>query len=240
MKPTMRTNDDAVSPVIGVMLMLVVTIIIAAVVSGFAGGLAEGAKTAPQASIAVKTGYGYNYYGTEIDTRTFDISFEHLSGDPIPTRDIEIITYLTLPNGTVVQHKQAGSSQVMSVSAGLGESSYGDNYARLPFIRDQMRGPHYNKTSDIDAGKTNPLWFGEYTLMPGQVARTYTMNATAAFLGLVPEDKLYPVNDANKEAYVAGSAELEKCIQDGCTVEVKWLHVPSGKYILNKQITLQG
>jgi flagellin-like protein len=32
-------NDRAVSPVVGVMLMLVVTIIIAAVVSGFAGGL---------------------------------------------------------------------------------------------------------------------------------------------------------------------------------------------------------
>jgi len=32
-------NDTAVSPVVGVMLMLVVTIIIAAVVSGFAGGL---------------------------------------------------------------------------------------------------------------------------------------------------------------------------------------------------------
>jgi FlaG/FlaF family flagellin (archaellin) len=33
-------KEDAVSPVVGVMLMLVVTIIIAAVVSGFAGGLA--------------------------------------------------------------------------------------------------------------------------------------------------------------------------------------------------------
>jgi len=31
-------KDDAVSPVVGVMLMLVVTIIIAAVVSAFAGG----------------------------------------------------------------------------------------------------------------------------------------------------------------------------------------------------------
>ena len=32
-------KENAVSPVVGVMLMLVVTIIIAAVVSGFAGGL---------------------------------------------------------------------------------------------------------------------------------------------------------------------------------------------------------
>ena len=39
--------DSAVSPVIGVMLMLVVTIIIAAVVSSFAGGLVSGQQAAP-------------------------------------------------------------------------------------------------------------------------------------------------------------------------------------------------
>ena len=38
MKKT-EQKDDAVSPVVGVMLMLVVTIIIAAVVAAFAGGL---------------------------------------------------------------------------------------------------------------------------------------------------------------------------------------------------------
>ena len=36
----LKKKEDAVSPVIGVMLMLVVTIVIAAVVAAFAGGLA--------------------------------------------------------------------------------------------------------------------------------------------------------------------------------------------------------
>ena len=44
-------NEHAVSPVVGVMLMLVVVIIIAAVVSGFAGGMAKGQAKAPQATI---------------------------------------------------------------------------------------------------------------------------------------------------------------------------------------------
>ena len=35
---TLKKSDDAVSPVIGVMLMLVITVIIAAVVTGFATG----------------------------------------------------------------------------------------------------------------------------------------------------------------------------------------------------------
>ncbi|MDD5144346.1 type IV pilin N-terminal domain-containing protein [Methanoregula sp.] len=46
-------TSDAVSPVVGVMLMLVVTIIIAAVVSSFAGGMAGDAKKAPQATLVV-------------------------------------------------------------------------------------------------------------------------------------------------------------------------------------------
>lgn len=45
------SNQNAVSPVIGVMLMLVVTIIIAAVVSAFAGGTIGSQTKAPQATI---------------------------------------------------------------------------------------------------------------------------------------------------------------------------------------------
>ena len=49
-----QSRDAAVSPVIGVMLMLVVTIIIAAVVSAFAGGLAGGTNKAPQVAFGAK------------------------------------------------------------------------------------------------------------------------------------------------------------------------------------------
>jgi len=44
-------HESAVSPVVGVMLMLVVTVIIAAVVSAFAGGLAETQKKTPQVTM---------------------------------------------------------------------------------------------------------------------------------------------------------------------------------------------
>jgi len=47
----MRTSEYAVSPVIGVMLMLVVTIIIAALVSAFSGGAVSGTQKAPSAVI---------------------------------------------------------------------------------------------------------------------------------------------------------------------------------------------
>jgi len=46
-----QKNDSAVSPVVGVMLMLAVTIIIAAIVSAFAGGMSESNEKAPNMQI---------------------------------------------------------------------------------------------------------------------------------------------------------------------------------------------
>ncbi|ABS56887.1 hypothetical protein Mboo_2373 [Methanoregula boonei 6A8] len=46
-----HSRENAVSPVVGVMLMLVVTIIIAALVSAFAGGMAKTSDKPPQATI---------------------------------------------------------------------------------------------------------------------------------------------------------------------------------------------
>jgi flagellin-like protein len=65
-------NERAVSPVVGVMLMLVVTIIIAAVVSAFAGGVVGGTSKTPQAAIQ----------GTYSQTKGMTIT--HSGGDAIP------------------------------------------------------------------------------------------------------------------------------------------------------------
>ena len=54
-------KDDAVSPVIGVMLMLSITIIIAAVLMAFAGGMADTKPATPSVDLSaefVKSGEG--------------------------------------------------------------------------------------------------------------------------------------------------------------------------------------
>ena len=51
----MKKTEDAVSPVIGVMLMLVITIIIAAVVSVFAGGVITSVETPAQTTFSVSS-----------------------------------------------------------------------------------------------------------------------------------------------------------------------------------------
>jgi len=96
----MIKRDEAVSPVVGVMLMLVVTIIIAAVVSAFAGGLAGETNKAPQASlvakeIVVNEAYDADKTNSDPDPVTGKCSdvyvvFEHMGGDGINLNDIDI------------------------------------------------------------------------------------------------------------------------------------------------------
>ena len=84
--PNKNNNKDAVSPVVGVMLMLVVTIIIAAVVSAFAGGVAQSSPKAPQISL-----------GAEAHDSSY-ILLDHKGGDTISGASIIIKTYI--PSGT--------------------------------------------------------------------------------------------------------------------------------------------
>ena len=83
------SGNEAVSPVVGVMLMLVVTIIIAAVVSAFAGGLTESTDKAPQVSLK----------GTY--SQTEGLTFTHQGGDTIGTLDTVVIIRLTDTFGDV-------------------------------------------------------------------------------------------------------------------------------------------
>ena len=74
----LKKKEDAVSPVIGVMLMLVVTIVIAAVVAAFAGGLGSDVEMAPTAAL-------------DIDVKSDGtVKIEHLSGETLTNEKITI------------------------------------------------------------------------------------------------------------------------------------------------------
>ncbi|MDD5142786.1 type IV pilin N-terminal domain-containing protein [Methanoregula sp.] len=79
-KKRISYKDDAVSPVVGVMLMLVVTIIIAAVVSAFAGGMADSQKATP--SMVLEATY----------SQADGMTISHSGGDPVALSDVEFRT----------------------------------------------------------------------------------------------------------------------------------------------------
>jgi archaeal type IV pilus assembly protein PilA len=201
-----KWDERAVSPVVGVMLMLVVTIIIAAVVSAFAGGMASGTQKAPQASIDVKIKTGMD--DTMSGTNTV-MTFIELSGDPILTKDLSIVTYYTNKTGTVYKNKQTATSPRISL---YGYSSL----TRIPFINDMRSGYSGN----------NPVKdFGNYTWKTGDVLSTGTTAGTAYLLAINSTTTPYTIIDPD--------------FGPGSIVDVKILHEPSGQYIFNKEVSVQ-
>jgi len=86
---TRKNGEDAVSPVVGVMLMLVVTIVIAAVVSAFAGGMFSSSSNQKTPIVAmdaslVNTSGQLNFTATVLSV-----------SQPIPTKNLMLSTIWT-------------------------------------------------------------------------------------------------------------------------------------------------
>ena len=77
-------KDDAVSPVIGVMLMLSITIIIAAVLMAFAGGMADTKPATPSVDLSAE----FVISGEGIVLR-----LSHNGGDALNPKDIKVTAY---------------------------------------------------------------------------------------------------------------------------------------------------
>lgn len=113
---TKSKTESAVSPVIGILLMLVVTIIIAAVVSSFASGMAGDQKKAPQASIQAET-----------DVASLQVLFDHKGGDSFDLGSISVVlqskdTSITLSRSDIgincVSFERVGDSSSTMVNSG--------------------------------------------------------------------------------------------------------------------------
>ena len=165
-----KKSDDAVSPVIGVMLLLVVTVVIAAAVTIFATGVVGETEAAPVAALDVKI---YDYYQALDDAGGPDFHITHLSGEPVDTRDIELRFSWTDSCGE--SHYSTYSADGMKEEHQNGIESPNGNgnrkqalYVKTP-VTDDMR-------KDYDSGRLD-YYFGDAILTPGM-----KLTATADFL----------------------------------------------------------
>lgn len=92
------SNQSAVSPVIAIMLMLVVTIVIAAVVSAFAGGSLGSQTKAPQATIRATF------------SQSDGMQIIHTGGDAIPA---STLLFTMTSDGTFGQGLSSVSNQII-------------------------------------------------------------------------------------------------------------------------------
>jgi archaeal type IV pilus assembly protein PilA len=85
-------NNDAVSPVIGVILMVAITVILAAAIGSSVFGQGP-AKSAPQANLDIKAN------ATATDTNSGSVKIEHLGGDTIQLENPAITKVTASLNG---------------------------------------------------------------------------------------------------------------------------------------------
>lgn len=83
-------NEEAVSPVIGVILMVAITVILAAVIASFVFGLGSNApKSAPSAQLSIS-----DYTDSVSDTTTDNLlTISHQGGDALTSGNMKILVY---------------------------------------------------------------------------------------------------------------------------------------------------
>jgi len=120
-KRTSKKSDSAVSPVVGVMLMLVVTIVIAAVVATMAGGLVTNVEKTPSVAVSVDAG-GASGSGWSKVPSTLSLTFQSVS-EPISSSDLMIS--LSVQNKT--GYHLAGSELFTASGKGIANLTDGSN-----------------------------------------------------------------------------------------------------------------
>lgn len=147
-----RKTEDAVSPVLGVMLMLVVTVVIAALVAGFASGIGSGTDTVPFATVSA------DY------SQTKGLTLTHLSGDVLDFAEIEAVVSpsagfkvgyrtmaWTVTPAETNMYLDAGQSKLVASPAGIqGDDSSNNNYG---FNKDTAVGKYFTLKL-VQDGKT--------------------------------------------------------------------------------------
>ena len=224
-------NHEAVSPVVGVMLMLVVTIIIAAVVSAFAGGLSATQQKAPaaafEARISNSGGWG---------TSTFDLLCKR-TDVASPTKDLKLVTMWTMKNGTVVQTIVTGPSGTANTH--FGTYTYQSPLGFGPGVNQTMHSGNYYQDQH----------YGNYTLMAG----TRMHNSAAGYstgtggYGVTPATRYqYSAGTYNPgpgqggvDAMMAILGPDWPQLRPGDVVQVQLIHIPSQKVIFNEKVKVE-
>ncbi|WP_292410662.1 MULTISPECIES: type IV pilin N-terminal domain-containing protein [unclassified Methanoculleus] len=155
---TLPRRDDAVSPVVGVMLMLVVTIIIAAVVSSFASGIGGTNEKAPVASL------GFDVRAGEKGTV---VHMENLGGEALYTGDLQIVTTYTLPEAYGTAKLGNASKTIKHTTDG---SLPSDGTAAWDKNADPFTPQVSNENQNVvlGPGDTQARKFGKVILRPGE------------------------------------------------------------------------
>jgi flagellin-like protein len=144
-------DEDAVSPVIGVILMVAITVILAAVIGTFVLGLGQGVQSAPQAQFTIET---TNMNDGLTTNDAFVIT--HDGGDTIESANVQIIVDGTLvytdggTTGNVVAPDDTWATEVNAGDAQqIQEAASNDVFASDNTVRVVWQSANSDKTQTL-------------------------------------------------------------------------------------------
>lgn len=231
-----KRNECAVSPVVGVMLMLVVTIIIAAVVSAYAGGIMSNQQKAPSATFECIISNDGSWGGSSFDLICLG------TDEAIPTSDLRLVTSWTA-NGTSGGATITGPLESPNVHSHNGTGVSESNYtAPLGF------GPGVDQWVGAGNYYVDQHW-GNYSFMTGTSAHNSAYGFYESYGG-------YGVSPATRYQYISGSAfdlannDVDAMmailgdewyyLMPGDTVHVKLVYTPTGSVIYDEIVGVEG
>ena len=256
----MKRYDSAVSPVVGVMLMLVITIVIAAVVSAFAGSLASAnADKAPTLAMDVRVVNTGQYLGSGFFATVTGAS------EQIPTSDLKLITQWTNSSGGRGGATSIGNAYNFDAYVGMaggGATAGVWTTAVAPFGFGAGVTGTGNPTNPYRA---NSQHFGNYTLIPGTSLSAlpapyinglivagmlpadaalpdggYGITAAAADLYTYTFAGDYTPGNLNQDAAQAVLGQNWESLRAGDIVSVDVIHTPTGKTIFHALVPVEG
>jgi FlaG/FlaF family flagellin (archaellin) len=221
------------------MLMLVVTIIIAAVVSAFAGSTVSGGSTAPAANMEIHVRNGGSASNSYFTMKVLGVS------SPIPTKNLKLITSWTTANKNPADTPTSNSpAGVFGTSITGGNTSSGT--ASVYVLNDQAAGTGYISVPtgygngvmnwSNDTYHTPEAQWGNFTLSSG----TSTSDAPAA---LYSNYGIYGSADGTITSPDPMQAILGSYwynLRAGDTVSVRIMDVKSGKVIVDQNVIVEG
>jgi archaeal type IV pilus assembly protein PilA len=215
-----KNGDDAVSPVVGVMLMLVVTIIIAAVVSAFAGSTVSGTQKAPSATVEIHVKNGGDNSTSYFTMKVLGVS------DPIPTKNLKVVTSWTTTSRTDGTALNGGNVTYAS----LASASSKDDLTYTKFSVPTGYGAGVSGWANSMYHNETAQW-GNFTLTSGTFcsdnpSSDYSSFAYTSHTGIDP-----------MQAILGGGWNN---LKQGDIVTVRIIHTPSGKELVDQQVAVEG
>lgn len=238
-----KKSDDAVSPVIGVMLMLVITVVIAGVIAAFGTGMVGDTESAPSVVLDVQI---HEYYQSLTDCGGPDFHIRHVAGDPLDTSEIEIRMSWNEDvdgDGKYTNHYSTYSASAYKEKHPITSGSRAQPmYVKVEKVPD---GSQTYGTGVTLVGGQHDYYFGDAVLTSGM-----RLTATADFLTR-DEENVKDVDNKgnhfmdavfNNGDSMGGGVDnpgIMKYLPVGTPVKITILHIPSNTIIYDKEVVVQ-